>query len=146
MSKIIVILINVGYVCMVSALVSLPSLFFGLSVTNYFSWFVVTAGIQLFLGKLWNYFVDRRVRLKIAQVNSANALAEAVQLLKVTCSYCGTANLAKIYIGEDNTYDCDACKQTNSVQISTTSARVTKPIMPKAELAGIFNDLDNKEK
>ncbi len=146
MSKFVVVLINVAYVSLVSAVAALPSFFFGLSVVNYFSWFAVATAVQLFIGKLWNYFIDRRIRLRSSQVAAANALSEAVQKLKVTCAYCGTSNLANIYIGEDHVYECEACNETNSGQITTASARVTTPIMPKAELADIFKNLDTKDK
>jgi len=146
MGKYIVILIAIGVVLLTAAIVSLPVLLIGLSASRYFSTFFILVALQLFLGKLWNYYVDRNTFLEMEKVNAANAMADAVQHLQVTCAYCKTINLVKILIGEDNTYECTACHETNSVAIETSSARTTNPIMPKAKLAAIFNNIDKKVK
>ena len=76
------------------------------------------------------------------KVDSANALAEAIQYLPTTCAYCGTANLTKIMLDRDNSFNCEACGEKNAVIIESSTARITMPIMPKAEAAEIFNSLD----
>ena len=144
MGKIVIILISTILITLVAAIGALPVLLWGASLPNYLATFCILIALQLFLGKLWNYLVDRSIRLRMEKVVAANAMAEAVQLLQVVCAYCGTSNLAKIYIGEDNLFDCEACGQENAVQISTSTARVTKPIMPKADAAEIFKELDKK--
>ena len=144
MGKFVVILISSVLIFLVAAVGAVPALLWGLSWVNYLATFCILIALQLFLGKLWNYLVDRSIRLRMEKVQAANALAEAVQLLQVTCAYCGTTGLTKIYIGEDNKFNCDACKQENAITISTSTARVTKPIMPKADAAEIFKELDKK--
>jgi len=144
MGKYIVILMSIGVVVLTSLLASLPVLLFGLSVARYFATFFILVALQLFVGKLWNYYVDHKTNLEMEKVNATKAMADAVQHLQVTCAYCKTLNLAKILLGEDNTYECTACKEVNTVLIETSSARTTQPIMPKAELATIFNNIDKK--
>jgi transposase-like protein len=112
---------------------------------NYLATFSIITAVQMFLGGLWNYYVSSRERLKIREVQAAEALADAVQYVQLSCAYCKTGNLAKILIGEDNTFDCEACKETNSVLVETSCARTTSPIMPKLEAKEIFESIDNKE-
>ena len=144
MGKYVILILSLVLMLIVSAIGAVPALCWGFSWGNYFAVFFILTALQLFLGRLWNYFVNRKERLQMEQVNAANALADAVQYLQVVCAYCGTTNLVKILIGEENKYDCEACSLTNSVQISTSSARITKPIMPKSELADIFKSIDDK--
>jgi len=142
--KIVVIIYALIIVLIISAIGALPSLFWNASFSNYLVTFFILTALQLFIGNLWNYFVDQKNKLQFEQVTVANKLTDSIQYLKTICAYCGTSNLVKIFINENNTYVCEACKQKNSIQIQTSSARITKPIMPKAELAEIFNKLDNK--
>ena len=142
--KLIVILISITSMLIISSIGGLVGLFWGLSWGNYFGTFFGLIAIQLFIGKLWNYFIDKKTHTTIEKIKSDNIMAAAAQYVQLTCSYCGTTNSVKLYVGKNNTYKCEGCKETNSVQIATSSARTTQPIMPKAELAEIFKGIDNK--
>ena len=144
MGKSIIIVLSLVFALILSAVGALPSLFWGFSFGNYFATVSILFVAQLFIGRLWNYHVDSKEFVAMEKINSAKALADAVQHVSLSCAYCNTSNLAKIYVGKENIYKCGACNQINSVQLSTSSARVTEPIMPKAEVAEIFKNIDNK--
>jgi len=143
MGKYAVIFISLISILIISALGALSyGLFWGLTISNYIASFCIIAALQLFIGGLWNYRIDRYARLELKKINAATAMADAVQHIEIVCAYCGTTNLVKILVGEENTFNCDACKQANAVFITTSSARITQPIMPKEELATIFKNID----
>ena len=145
MAKFIVFILSTVLTFIIAGVGALPTLLWGFSKENYLATFCILIVLQLFIGKLWNYFIDRRANIETEKIRVADELKKAVQHIGVTCAYCGTANLTNVLIGEDkNTYVCVACKETNSVQIAVSSARTTTPIMPKAELANIFKNIDKK--
>ena len=143
--KRIVVITSIVFMLIISAIGSLPVLFLGFNLANYLSVFAILIAVQLFIGGIWNYFIDKTVRLEMEKVDAANNLAYSVQHLKMDCAYCGTQNYVKILVGQENKFECEACKQKNSVVLSITTARITEPIMPKSELSEIFKGIDNKE-
>lgn len=145
MGKFIVILLSLVYVLVVSALAALPSLIWGFKLYNYVAWIAILSAIQLAAGRLWNYFIDRKIDAVIRKADAAEALANSIQHIELRCAYCETKNIVRIRIDIENTFTCAACKETNSVQINLSTSRVTTPIMPKEEAASIFRDLDKKE-
>jgi hypothetical protein len=142
MGKLLIVLGSLLIIGIVSTIGALPALFWGLSLSNYLAVFCILTVLQLVIGKLWNYSVDQKTFREMERVDSANAMAEAIQYLPTTCAYCGTANLTKILLDRDNTFNCEGCDEKNSVIIHSSTARITMPIMPKQEAAEIFKSLD----
>jgi hypothetical protein len=145
MARFVVILISISMVLLISATGALPTLFWGMNLSNYAAWFFIIMAVQLFIGRLWNHRVDQFTRLKMEQINFNNERLNAAQHINISCAYCGTVNAVKLLLGTDNRFTCSACEETNSVIIDTASARITEPIMPKAELANIFKNIDKKD-
>lgn len=145
MGKFIVILLSLVYVVIVSALGALPSLIWGFKLYNYLAWVAILTAIQFAAGRLWNYFIDRRIDASVRQSAATEALANSIQYAELSCAYCGTRNVVRVLIDRENTFTCEACKEISSIQIGMSTARITQPIMPKAELASIFKGLDKKE-
>lgn len=142
-------LIVIAYATIITLLVSmvgaLPSLFWGFSICNYLAWVFIITAVQLFIGKLWNYFIDRNHILEMEKIQTASLVADAIQYIQLACAYCGTNNMVKILLAEENSFKCEACEQINGVVVHTTCTRKTNPIMPKAEVAEIFKNIDKKK-
>ena len=142
MAKFVIILVSILVILVISALGALPCLFWNMGIRNYLAWFFIITAAQLTIGKMWNYSVDRKIRLQMEKVNAAKTIANSFQYIEIRCAYCSTANMAKLLVGKENKFVCEACKETNAVILNTSSARITQPIMPKAEVAEIFKSLD----
>ena len=56
--KIIVVIYATVLMIIVSAIGALPSLFWGMTWKNYLATFFILIAVQMFLGRLWNYFID----------------------------------------------------------------------------------------
>jgi|GEM_PF-5437580 len=145
MGKFIVGLISLVATAVISFIAAAPFLLFGLSWASYWSAFAVIFAIQLFLGGCWNYFVNTKNRAEQRRLKAADELADAVQNIEISCAYCHSNNMVPILVGHDNRFICSTCKEKNAVMISCAAARTTDPIMPKAELAEIFRNLDVSE-
>ena len=129
---------------LVSAVGALPVLLWRLDLHNYLTAFFILLCVQSFVGMLWNYIVDKLTQLRFEEALASQKLADSIQHIEINCSYCGANNLVRILLGKQNTFLCSTCKENNSVHIDITCARITKPIMPKAELSEIFKNLDTK--
>ena len=142
MARFVVIVLSLFYSLVIAACCALPSLLWNLSLISYLSCVGVIFGMELFLGKLWNYHSDNKVKASLAQSEATNNMATAVQHAELICEYCGTKNLARILVGIDNSFKCSACEGTNAIHLDLRVARTTQPIMPKQEAAEIFKQLD----
>jgi len=143
MAKFIVVTISLGLILIVSMIGSLPVLLWGGTGSDYFATCCILIALQLFIGKIWNYFIDKRLDIHLEQAKASSLLAESLQYLSTNCAYCGTTNLVQIIVGKDNTFECTACKQKNLIMIETSCARITTPVIPKADLNSIFSSIDN---
>jgi len=142
MSKLIVIGLSIVYSIIIAFFCALPSLLIQRSAVAYFSTFFVLLGLELFVGKLWNYWVDNKTTIEMGKIDATNALINASQSIIIECAYCRTKNTVKIYVGSDNKYTCTGCKEINSVKLGLKSCRVTNPVMPKEQVSEIFKNLN----
>jgi len=146
MARFIIIILSLGYSLVIAACCALPSLLWKFSLTSYISYVGVIFGIELFLGKLWNYHSDNKVKASLSHSEATNNMANAVQHAELICEYCGTKNLARILVGTDNSFTCSACEERNAIHLTLKVARTTQPIMPKKEAAEIFRQIDKDKK
>jgi len=144
MGKSVVIILSLIIATIISFIGALPSLLWGLSLVNYFSTASIIFAVQLFIGGAWNYYVDMKNLREQRKIDAANELVDSVQNIQICCAYCGAINTAAILVGDNNTFECNTCKEINSVILSCSAARTTHPIMPKAELANIFKSIDSE--
>lgn len=143
-TKLIVISISIILTLIISAVASLPTLLFGLSISRYLTTFCILIALQLFIGGMINYYISKKEILDLKKIDAINNLTHSVQYVDINCSYCGSLNNVRLLLNEKNIYDCTACNQSNSILVSISSSRVTNTPLPKEDVIKIFKSIDQE--
>ena len=144
MAKYIILFANLFIVLVVSALGSLPALFWGLKWNNYLAIFFMLIAIQLFVGKLWTMWIESKIETTLADVKSRQELVDAIQTIEASCAYCSTNNSIDIMLNKENRFTCNACNQINHVSIAISTSRTTSDVSTKSVATEIFRKLGDQ--
>lgn len=125
-----------------SGISGIVGLCFWLAGMSFWATFGITFIAQTFIGGLWNSYQERRRSILMAAINAQDNLANSLQCTQLHCAYCQVSNEVDILIGKENSFECTACNQTNKVELTFTTMRITTPLQVNRPLADIFAKID----
>ena len=135
MRVITAIIISLCIVSAVSGLLATAGWLFGI---NFWITFLVASAAQLVIGALWNTYIENKSMLEREAIMASNRLANSMQVLQLSCAYCGVTNIAEVAVAKENKFDCTSCHSTNKIQMSFTTTRITEPVVKDKVLSEIF--------
>ena len=119
------ILKSVFITCVISILGGLLGYVVGF---NPYKTFIVILVLQLSISFIVRQLQFAYFTTKNKEIETARITEFSKQGLDVECAYCHEQNFIPLRFDIDNNFDCDKCKETNSVYINVTSAQITTPL------------------
>ena len=105
--------------------------FFDPSLTTFLKYSLLTTGIQIIFFLIYNNILRYIARLNIEKETLQLAQLAEKNKIFIECQACKNTNNVDINLTEENFFECTHCRAKNKVSIEFTSILPTNPIYDK---------------
>lgn len=133
--EIIVILISLIFTLLVSSAFGLAG---WLIAQKFWGFFLISLVLQFIVFAIVNTFIRRKDFIETTKVLNEQLEATSKHLINITCAYCQVSNTVPLVLNQENRFECESCKQINSIKMQFFAAQITTPlkkiVMPLEDL------------